>query len=859
MDSGLTTRPFYYLVLLCLLAMATAAPQSSFAQSNYDPVQLQTDAIAKIDHWLDYVRTTGDAVGTRNELAAAQAELKEDAILFATRKDMARAALSLIKLGDILRYVNQWVQAIPIYQEAIKMAVQSGRGDYQTKALAQLAYSEMKAGMSDAAEGHAREAVRLGADCENIGFYFDALDVAGEVEEQRGNLVAAGDYIDRALALSVLTDDKKRLYTGYADRADIYSESARKCDYKRGYDVCYQLVELAGVDYLKAQGIVQGLGYQFVATVYGSELQGLDVIKTTLQSTQNANQNLAPASMFNPKGPKDVLVTDYFTLGGVVPQNLALIEKAVKELKDWQARMQQQGLVVQDLNPADLSIQGTLAQMKDDLNTALAKYLEAVQLLEQDRRSLRDEQARSAFMEDKMGFYYDPALILLHQKRYAEAFALFEQSRGRAMADMLASRPLTLGKPRERALFSDLQSQRTAIAALQEKLFNLTAGAQRDQNGKQIVDLQTQISGLQQKYQALETTIAGEAPKLNELTSSKPVTLESAQRAAARSGYDILYYVVLGSGIIVWHVNGSEVEVKNVFLPHSVLTTKTAALYDSLVSPRDSTGAAFNDDISRQLYLYLIQPIASFIKSDHLVIVPQEELASIPFQALQNPEDGKYLGERFNISYAPSATVLATLERKSNLKNGRLLAIADPEIHDAGDEVRSIGALYPGRNKVVAQDPVSKADIGAWVGSYNLIHLSVHGKFNASDPLLSYLQFRAAPSDAGRLTAAEMFGLPLEKNSLVVLSACETGRAEATHAGEVLGMVRSLLYAGAGNLVLSLWEVNATSTKLWMETFYREGQTREPADAARLALIALKSQPQFNHPFFWAPFVLTGK
>jgi CHAT domain-containing protein len=858
MDSGLTTRPFYSLALLCVLALITA-PQSSSAQSASDPLQLQKDAIARIDRWLDYVRSTGDAVGTRNELAAAQTELQGSVILFAARHDAAGATLSLIKLGDILRYVNQWGQAVPIYQEAIKMAVQAGRTDYQTKALAQLAYSEMKMGMTDAAEGHADEAVRLGANCGNNGFYFDALDVAGEVEEQRGNLVAAGDYIDRALTLSGLTDDKKRLYAGYFDRADIYHEDARKCDYKRGYDVCYQLLELARVDYLKAQAISQGLGYLYLATLYGSLLQELDTIKATLQRAQNENQSLTAKNMFDPKVPRDVLVTDYFTLGGANPQNLALVEQAVKELKDWQARMQEQGLAVQDLNPADLSIQGTLAQMKDDLNAALTKYLEAVQLLEQDRRNLRDEQTRSAFMEDKMDFYYNPALILLHQKRYAEAFALFEESRSRAMADMLASRPLTLGTPRDRALFSELQSQKTAIAALQEKLFNLTSGAERDKNGKQIVDLQTQITGLQQKYRALESTIASEAPKLNQLTSSKPVTLESAQREAAQGGYDILYYAVLGTGIILWHVNGSEVEVKNVFLPHSVLTTKTAAFHDSLVSPRDSPGASFNNDISRQLYLYLIQPVAAFIKSDHLIIVPHEELTSIPFQALLNPADGKYLGERFNISYAPSATVLATLERKPNLENGRLLAIADPEIHDAGDEVRSIGALYPGRSKVVAQDPVSKADVGAWVGNYNLIHLSVHGKFNASDPLLSYLQFRTAPSDDGRLTAAEMFGLPLEKNSLVVLSACETGRVEATHTGELLGMVRSLLYAGAGDLVLSSWEVNAASTKLWMTTFYREGQTREPAEAARLALLAVKSQPEFNHPFFWAPFVLTGK
>ncbi len=61
------------------------------------------------------------------------------------------------------------------------------------------------------------------------------------------------------------------------------------------------------------------------------------------------------------------------------------------------------------------------------------------------------------------------------------------------------------------------------------------------------------------------------------------------------------------------------------------------------------------------------------------------------------------------------------------------------------------------------------------------------------------------------------------------------------------------------SLVLSSWEVNAGSTKLWMETFYREGQTKPPAEAARLALVAVKSRPEYSHPFFWAPFVMTGK
>ena len=125
--------------------------------------------------------------------------------------------------------------------------------------------------------------------------------------------------------------------------------------------------------------------------------------------------------------------------------------------------------------------------------------------------------------------------------------------------------------------------------------------------------------------------------------------------------------------------------------------------------------------------------------------------------------------------------------------------------------------------------------------------------------MLSYLELAAKDQDNGRLTAAEMFGLPLAKDSLVVLSACQTGQVGVTHSNEVLGMVRALLYAGANNLVLSSWKVQSEATALWMESFYRAAQTNPPSEAARLALVAVKARPEYRDPYFWGPFLFTGK
>jgi hypothetical protein len=107
MESGSATRRLFHLALLCLLVSA-AAGGPACAQVNGDPLQLQKSGIAKIDHWLDHVRTTGDAASTRNELATAQVELQTSYVLFTQRQDPAGAAWSAIKLGDIQRYVNQW-------------------------------------------------------------------------------------------------------------------------------------------------------------------------------------------------------------------------------------------------------------------------------------------------------------------------------------------------------------------------------------------------------------------------------------------------------------------------------------------------------------------------------------------------------------------------------------------------------------------------------------------------------------------------------------------------------------------------------------------------------------------------------
>ena len=128
------------------------------------------------------------------------------------------------------------------------------------------------------------------------------------------------------------------------------------------------------------------------------------------------------------------------------------------------------------------------------------------------------------------------------------------------------------------------------------------------------------------------------------------------------------------------------------FLPRNHLIDKVASLQKSLAD----RNAPFDETTAQELFLYLIAPLLPMVKSDRLVIIPHGDLHNVPFQVFKDPSDGRYLGERFQITYAPSATVLLGLARPAGLSGGRLLAIADPSISAAGPESRPSQSCFPG-------------------------------------------------------------------------------------------------------------------------------------------------------------------
>jgi len=122
-----------------------------------------------------------------------------------------------------------------------------------------------------------------------------------------------------------------------------------------------------------------------------------------------------------------------------------------------------------------------------------------------------------------------------------------------------------------------------------------------------------------------------------------------------------------------------------------------------------------------------------------------------------------------------------------------------------------------------------------------------------------------AEGEDGLLTAEEIGALDLSHADWVVLSACDTGLGTIVAGEGVFGLRRAFALAGAGTLVMSLWNVGDAATRRWMHELYtargRGGMTvdRAARSASRAVLKDLRDRGASTHPATWGAFIVSGE
>jgi tetratricopeptide (TPR) repeat protein len=272
----------------------------------------------------------------------------------------------------------------------------------------------------------------------------------------------------------------------------------------------------------------------------------------------------------------------------------------------------------------------------------------------------------------------------------------------------------------------------------------------------------------------------------------------------------------------------------------------------------------------------------------------------------------EFFGDRNLISYYQSLTALtlARIYSKRKSTEGGLLCIADPVYQEKDARMAGIAnktvptgvlsSLFKRLNLMAAEnDPqmsglqfsrlaltseLAKAlsetqkssdvytgfdasktnffnNVSPSLNRYDKVVFATHGYFGSDlpgimEPVLA-LTLVPAGTD-GFLRMSEVMGLNMNAD-IVALTACQTGLGKRVSGEGTMGMGRAFQYAGAKSALMSLWSVSEfTSVNLVKRFFQSVSEGKSKLEALALARREVRNKG-FDHPFFWAPFILVGE
>jgi CHAT domain-containing protein len=273
------------------------------------------------------------------------------------------------------------------------------------------------------------------------------------------------------------------------------------------------------------------------------------------------------------------------------------------------------------------------------------------------------------------------------------------------------------------------------------------------------------------------------------------------------------------------------------------------------------------------LYKELIAPIRDELNRRQiqtLVFVPDGPLRMIPMAVLY---DGQHhLIEDFAIAITPGLELLEP--KQIERTNVQLLASGLSQGREGlGDltfvpqELANIEKNYQNATTLLNADFVQpKLEKAMAARPYSIVHVASHAVFgdDASKSFLLTYDDKMRLDDIERLIRPyQLRDQPVE---LLTLSACQSAKGDNERAA--LGLAGIAVKAGARSAVASLWSVDEESSVQLMTDFYAGlskanmsgdlSKQVSKAQAMRDAQVKMLRGEKYNHPYYWAPFLVIG-
>lgn len=415
-----------------------------------------------------------------------------------------------------------------------------------------------------------------------------------------------------------------------------------------------------------------------------------------------------------------------------------------------------------------------------------------------------------------------------------------------------------------------------------------------------------QLDQLKQRYNQFITKLEKSYPDYYHLKYNSPLCgLAFIRHYLLKPNGAIISYFLGDSSLYSFVITSNRFQISHVKAGNK-LNREVRSMREG-ITQRDYKLYAQN---ARKLYAALIAPSASLIKGKHLTIIPDGILNYIPFGALLTKSvPGKpipghaprtyrhlpYLMLGHSIRYAFSLALMDEIKNRRRPKSYASLYIGvapvfdrhagpyashaksipdrRPEpLYDSEYEVKTIanlfrssngflGLLDKNRTRILLRKQATEDRFETnHTLSVRYLHLATHAIVNEKNPDLSGILLTPDydKKEDGILYSRDIYDLKLNAD-LVVLSACETALGKLVKGEGIIGLGRAFIYAGANNLLVSLWNINDRPTSLIMIRFYKNLIAGESLSSAlHHAKMYLLHKTRFTSPQYWSPFILIG-